>query len=88
MLDQIDSVLNNGRREGEKMLKGVKAQTKIALGSALSTLGGLAIVLSLLLGWTEAASPWDFLLGFLVGVVTGLGATLAVTGLIERRRGE
>jgi hypothetical protein len=68
------------------MLKSVRAQTKIALGSVLSTLGALAIVLSLLLGWTEAASPWDFLLGFLVGVITGLGATLAVAGLFERRR--
>jgi predicted ABC-type sugar transport system permease subunit len=69
------------------MLKTVRTQTKIAVGSALSTLGALAIVLSLLLGWTEAPSPWDFLLGFVVGVVTGLGATLAVAGLVERRRG-
>jgi predicted ABC-type sugar transport system permease subunit len=69
------------------MLRNVSYRTRIAVGSVLSALGALAIVLSLLLGWTEVALPWDFLLGFLVGVVTGLGATLAVTGLIEGRRG-
>lgn len=65
----------------------MSTQTKLALGAVLSTLGALAIVLSLLLGWSEVPSPWDFLLGFVVGVVTGLGATLAIAGLIERRRG-
>jgi len=65
----------------------MSTQTKLALGAVLSTLGALAIVLSLLLGWSEVPNPWDFLLGFSVGVVTGLGATLAVAGLIERRRG-
>jgi hypothetical protein len=64
----------------------MSTQTKIALGAVLSTLGALGIVLSLLLGWTEAARPWSFVLGFVVGVIAGLGATLAITGLIERRR--
>lgn len=64
----------------------ISTQTKIGVGSALSTLGALAIVLSLLLEWTAAPSPWGYLLGFLVGVLTGLGATLAIAGLIERRR--
>jgi len=68
------------------MWKSMSTQTKIALGSVLSTLGALAIVLSLLLEWTAAPSPWDFLLGFVVGVINGLGATLAIAGLIERRR--
>jgi hypothetical protein len=43
--------------------------------------------LSLLLGWLETIGPWAFLLGFVTDVVTGLGATLSVVGLIERRRG-
>ena len=64
----------------------MSTQTKIALGSVLSTLGALIIVLSLLLQWTTAPSPWDFLLAFVVGVISGFGATLAITGLIERRR--
>lgn len=70
-----------------KTLKGMSAQAKMGLGAALAALGALAIVLSLFLGWSEAAGPWDFLLGFVTGVVTGLGATLAVAGLIEHGRG-
>ncbi len=64
----------------------MSTQTKIALGSLLSTFGALGIVLSLLLKWTELPRPWDFLLGFVVGVTAGLGVTLAIVGLIERRR--
>jgi hypothetical protein len=67
------------------MRKSMSTQTKIALGSVFAALGALAIVLSLLLEWT-APSPWDLLAGFVVGVITGFGATLAVAGLVERRR--
>ncbi len=70
-----------------RTLMSMSTQTKLALGAVLATLGALSIVLSLLLGWSEAPGPWDFLLGFVTGVVTGLGATLSVAGLIERRRG-
>ncbi len=65
----------------------ISTQTKIALGSVLATVGALGMVLSLLLGWSAAPRPWGFLLGFVVGVIAGLGATLSVSGLIERRRG-
>jgi predicted ABC-type sugar transport system permease subunit len=65
----------------------MSTQTKLALGAALATVGALGIALSLLLGWPEAAVPWAFLLGFVTGVVTGLGATFSIVGLIERRRG-
>lgn len=65
----------------------ISTQTKIALGSVLSTFGALGFVLSLLLEWTSAPQPWDFLLGFVVGVLIGLGVTLVIAGLIERRRG-
>ena len=64
----------------------MSTQTKITLGAVLSIFGALGIVLSLLLEWTTAPTPWDFLLGFFVGVITGLGVTLALAGLIERRR--
>ncbi len=65
----------------------MSTQTKIALGSVLATFGALGMVLSLLLEWSAAPRPWGFLLGFVVGVLAGLGATLSVSGLIERRRG-
>jgi hypothetical protein len=59
----------------------------MAWGAALATLAGVCIVLSLLLGWSAAPRPWGFLLGFATGVVAGLGATLAISGLIEYGRG-
>jgi predicted ABC-type sugar transport system permease subunit len=64
----------------------MKTKTKIALGSVLAVAGALGMVLSLLLGWSEASGPWAFLLAFVIGVLAGAGATLAVAGLIERRR--
>ena len=63
----------------------IKTQTKLSLGAAMATLAALAIVLSLLFGWSGAPRPWGFLLGFLEGLFTGLGATFVVAGLIERR---
>jgi hypothetical protein len=59
--------------------------TKIALGSVLGTAGALGIVLSLLLEWSAALGSWGLLLAFVFGALAGVGATLAVTGLIERR---
>lgn len=35
----------------------------------------------------DIGRPWDFLIGFALGVICSLGATLSVHGLIERRRG-
>ena len=64
----------------------MSTQTKIALGSVLATFAALGIVLSMLLNWHEAPFPWDFILAFLNGVLAGLGAALAIYGLIERRR--
>ena len=65
----------------------VDAQRRLAWGAALATLAGVCIVLSLLLGWSAAPRPWGFLLGFATGVVAGLGATLAISGLVEYGRG-
>lgn len=64
----------------------MSSQTKIGLGSALATIGGLVIVLSPLLGWYSDPRPWVFPLGFVAGLVAGIGTALAVGGLIERRR--
>jgi len=65
----------------------IPTQTKLGLGAAMATLAALAIVLSLILGWTGAPRPWGFLLGFVVGIFAGLGPTLVLAGLIERRSG-
>jgi hypothetical protein len=52
----------------------------------LAGIGGLGIVLSVLLGWSAVPRPWGFLLGFVVGLLAGLGVALAVSGFVERRR--
>jgi len=62
-------------------------QVKIGLGSALAAGGALVMVLSSLLGWYSNPAPWVFPLAFAAGVVAGVGATLGVSGLVERRRG-
>ncbi len=61
------------------------SQAKMALGSALASIGALLTVLALLLGWTSFPGPWDLLLGFVTGLVAGMGTALALKGLIERR---
>jgi peptidoglycan/LPS O-acetylase OafA/YrhL len=63
------------------------AQKRMAVGSALACIAGLAIVLSAIFGWSGASQPWGFLLGLVLGILVGLGATLAVSGLVEHRRG-
>ncbi len=66
----------------------LNSQTKTALGSALAAVAALCMVLSPLLGWSAAPRPWGFLLGFVFGVLAGLGVTLTVSGMIERRLGK
>jgi CDP-diglyceride synthetase len=63
-----------------------RSQVKTALGSVLAAAGSLVIVLSLILGWYSNPSPWVLTLGFVVGVIAGIGTALALGGLIEIRR--
>jgi hypothetical protein len=44
------------------------------------------MVLGSATGLAAFPSPWDFIAGFVIGVVAGLGAALAVAGLLESRR--
>ena len=62
------------------------ARMKTSLGSALSAIAGAGIVLSAIFGWTSLIRPWGFLLGFVLGVASGLGVALAILGLLEIRR--
>jgi hypothetical protein len=61
-------------------------RTKTGLGAAMAVLGALGFVIGPALGLAELATPWSFLIGFVVGIVAGLGATLAVAGLVEMRK--
>lgn len=60
---------------------------KLGWGACLAVIGALSIVLGPTLGLTELGRPWSFLIGFTFGVITGLGATLSVAGLLEVRSG-
>jgi len=63
----------------------ISSHTKMAVGSVLAATGGLLLVLAPLLGWYSLPGPWDFLLGFVTGLLAGLGATLVIAGLVERK---
>jgi ABC-type xylose transport system permease subunit len=64
------------------------AKSKLSLGSILGILGALGMILAPTLGATALPNPWSFVAGFAVGVAGGLGAALAIAGLIEYRRHE
>jgi predicted ABC-type sugar transport system permease subunit len=64
----------------------MNTRQKLGLGSVFATFGALGIVLSMMLEWTALPRPWGFLLGFILGVATGLGVLLSIKGLLEHRR--
>jgi len=66
----------------------VDARSKMGLGSVLAILGGLGIVVVFGLGLTSPEqSSLDFFMGFILGITCGIGAALALAGMLERRRG-
>ena len=65
----------------------MEPRRSLAWGALLAILGGVGIVFSIIFGWTALPSPWDFLLGFVLGILSGLGCALSVYGLIIRKRG-
>lgn len=60
-------------------------QKKLATGAVLSTIGGVGIILNPILNWGQLSSPWSFLLGFVFGVMAGVGVALALSGLVDQR---
>jgi len=64
----------------------MEAEKRMGIGAALAGFAAIAVLLSTVFGWSGACEPWGFLLGLLFGVLLGLGATLALAGLVEVRR--
>jgi hypothetical protein len=64
----------------------MSARTKTGIGAVLAVLGAAGFIIGPPLGLADLARPWSFLIGFAVGIVAGLGATLTVAGLIELRK--
>ena len=71
---------------GNTPLAGLSAPRKLALGAVLTTIGGVTIALSLMLGWSALPRPWGFVIGFGAGVTGGTGVPLAVCGLLQGAR--
>jgi len=65
----------------------VDSQQKLGFGSVLAVIGAFGIVAGPLFGWSSIDRPWSFLLGFLFGVMAGIGVALGISGLIDRRSG-
>lgn len=61
------------------------ANKKLAIGAPLAVFGALGILLGIILEAGKLASPWSFLAGFVMGIITGLGVTLCIAGLLEKR---
>jgi hypothetical protein len=59
---------------------------KLRIGAFLALLGGAGIIFGPLLGFTELVKPWSFILGFIFGVMTGIGVVITLFGLYEKRR--
>ena len=59
---------------------------RLGIGACLCVVGALGFILGPALGLTDLGRPWSFLLGFAIGVIAGLGATLSVAGLAGLRR--
>ena len=64
----------------------MNAQQKISLGSLLTIIGAAGIVFSVIFGWASLTGPWDFLLGFFLGMAAGTGAVLVIAGFLEQKR--
>jgi hypothetical protein len=65
----------------------LSSRQKLGFGSLLGIIGAFGIVVGPLIGWSDFDRPWSFLLGFTFGVLGGVGASLGVSGLIDRRSG-
>ena len=64
----------------------MKTKQKMAFGAVLSICGGIGIVLGPAFGFADLGRPWSFIIGFAFGVNGGIGAVLAICGLIENRK--
>lgn len=63
------------------------AKNKMGLGSVLAIIGGLGMIIVPGLGLTSPdLTVRDFIIGFAVGLTCGVGAALALTGMLEMRR--
>ncbi|MFQ5651830.1 MAG: hypothetical protein ACE5IY_17985 [bacterium] len=63
------------------------SKQKVTAGGMLGILGGVEMVFSILFGSSLLSNPVWVVGLFLIAVTAGLGVTLAICGLCERRSG-
>lgn len=62
----------------------MRIKNKLAFGSVLASFGAISLILNSTLRLTQMGRPWSFIIGFITGLICGLGATLTISGLIEK----
>lgn len=64
----------------------MRAVKKLTAGVIFAILGAPGIILGPFLGFSELARPWSYILGFIFGIMTGIGVALTIFGLQEMRK--
>jgi hypothetical protein len=64
----------------------MRSAKKLTLGAIFAILGAAGIILGPLLGFSEIVRPWSFILGFIFGLLAGIGIALSLFGLHEIRK--
>jgi hypothetical protein len=64
----------------------MRSAKKLTIGASFALPGAAGIILGPLLGFSELAKPWSFILGFIFGVLAGIGVALSLFGLHEMRK--
>jgi hypothetical protein len=60
-------------------------EKRISIGAFLAAFGSIGIIFIFLLSPPDLGRPWEFLIAFTLGVMSGLGAALSIHSLLERR---
>ena len=63
--------------------KQMNLKHKLIIRAFLTICGVFGIVWGSSLGLSNLGAPWSFITGFSFGILSGLGATLSIAGLID-----
>jgi len=61
-------------------------KVKLYIGSLFALVGAFGLIFGPTLGATMLGKPWSFMVGFLMGVMGGMGAVLSIDGLLKMKQ--
>jgi hypothetical protein len=64
----------------------MRSAKNLIIGAIFAIFGAAGIILGPLLGFSEIARPWSFILGFIFGLLAGIGGALSLFGFHEMRK--